>query len=401
MSTSIFDRYLLRISAVSPIHVGTGREYFRYEFHCDVQSRTVSILNIDKLVRKNPVQAALVFKDEKSAPDTATLFRLCWNQKELICNQDQIAGDIAELLANERSTIWEFTKDNAFRPYLPGSSIKGAVRTAIAYWMLKNDPELLNRVKQAVVVKTGSANTPTRMGNPNAVEEFIFRPGGDAKRDLMRLWHFSDSKPLGVDSLSVVAAKRLSSTRLLGFTNFFEVLTKQSGTLELEVLFDQSLAKAGFCEPALLNPFPKTISDLFACINEFTDDIVEFELDYFRNHPERPHTIVIFYENLKQSRKKGKMLLPLGKGTGWIRKTVGLPLREDENFFSRLVEAYKLGKGKGRFKRFPQSREVLAKVVRRNSHQASRGASRTMSSGNRPMFDPSEVFGWAQLEVVK
>ncbi|MEO0082541.1 MAG: type III-A CRISPR-associated RAMP protein Csm5 [candidate division WOR-3 bacterium] len=371
--------YYLKLTPLSPIHIGSGREYFPQEYIPQENPDRILIVDLDQLIQKYPRIADQSFLAEQRTPLWETRAgELVLRDASLVLNSDKTdrhtLQDIKASAKRENvSTIWEFTKTAYSRPYIPGSSVKGAVRTAIAYYLLATSPETFSRLKQVIVAR----NPRIEPGDGSAVEQLVFTDGNGAHDDLMRLWSFSDSSPLDCHkTLTVVQGRRLSSTQPLGFRNWYEALTETSGSLRLCATYDSALASCGAWRPVRPACFPKTIGDIFTCLNRFADDIIAHELAYFRNHPAKPQETVDFYQNLKERRQRGEVLLCLGKGTGWHKKTIGQLLRQDRSsIFKDVVVAYRLGKGRRRFTDFPVSREMAIR-------------------NRRP-----GVFGWAQMSM--
>lgn len=113
--------------------------------------------------------------------------------------------------------------------YIPGSSIKGAIRTAIAYYMLRNKPTQLSDIEQKLQERL---KTPKRVGNSkkslgnelfmkDLFSNFLltyqnreFNPESESNRDFMRGFKVTDSKPLlknGAMNLSCVDEVIISS----------------------------------------------------------------------------------------------------------------------------------------------------------------------------------------------
>ncbi len=379
MSTRATDTYELKLTPLSPIHIGTGREYFPQEYCLVSDPDRVLIVDLNSLIQKYPDIAEQSFAAGRREPLWKTpAGNLVRQDKSLVLYSDKTdrhtAGDIKTYAERgNAATIREFTKTANSQPYIPGSSVKGAVRTAIAYALLSSSAEMFTRFKRAVVL---TDNGRVRQGDKEAVEHAVFGDSGDAHEDIMRVWSFSDSSSLACDrTLTVVKGKRLSSTGPLGYENYYEVLTETSGPLLLRSAFDRALAASGAWTSKTLSGLPKTMKDVFSCLNQFADDIIAYELTYFDRHPAKPQEVVNFYQTLKQRREHGEVLLCLGKGTGWHRKTIGQLLRKDRSsIFRDVVSAYSLGKGQRRFTDFPTSREM---------------AVRARMPG---------VFGWARIE---
>jgi CRISPR type III-A-associated RAMP protein Csm5 len=378
VAETISDNYGVKIKPITPVHIGSGREYFPYEYDPTLEKGRILISDLDLCLCKHPAEAA---KFGEPKPLWKLNPGLLKRHPDLVRNREQIADEIAKELRtsaekDNAATIWEFAKTSESQPYIPGSSLKGAVRTAVAYCLLKDLSEIRNGVRRAVVRKS-QGRLPTG-GDKDAVERFVFRDNGDAKDDLMRLWSFSDSKPLARDgTLSVVLGTRVTRSKKLGFQNYYEVLVANSPEAETAVRFDSSLAGSNYWSGSLFERFPKTLDALRTCIGRFADDIIDYETDYFTEERNQMRgqlkDVSNLYANLRERSKRGEILLPLGKGTGWIRKTVGLLFRKDDlQTFKDIFFAYRLGKRNQPAESFPSSREIV--------------------DGNQ-----LSIFGWAQL----
>jgi len=83
-------------------------------------------------------------------------------------------------------TIREQIKDCYHRPYIPGSSLKGAIRTALAWAMLKDG---VIRLEKGVI-----GDNPR-----NAAKELMKKLfGADPNHDLLRAMHVFDPEPVSV-----------------------------------------------------------------------------------------------------------------------------------------------------------------------------------------------------------
>jgi CRISPR-associated protein Csm5 len=99
------------------------------------------------------------------------------------------------------------------RPYIPGSELKGAIRTAVLAKMLNDDVNLLRQLAQ-------NLRPNMTKGQMNALwqgnEWLLLRRNQndrDAHNDLFRGIAISDSEPLPTDALRIYAAKRLNMRR--------------------------------------------------------------------------------------------------------------------------------------------------------------------------------------------
>ena len=100
----------------------------------------------------------------------------------------------------EGAQLREQLKDLYNRPYLPGSSLKGALRTSLAWygWQARKlQPDRL-------MLDEKRAKFASRR-----YEQELF--GRDPNHDLLRALQVSDSNPVGTDSLMLVNAKVITA----------------------------------------------------------------------------------------------------------------------------------------------------------------------------------------------
>lgn len=99
--------------------------------------------------------------------------------------------------------VWQFMKDAHGNPYIPGSSIKGMLRTALLLNMVLDDAGLraAARVDELATSKSGSANAGKGLSRAAFWKEQPNPGDPSVKNDIMRYVSVSDSEPLSVDSL--------------------------------------------------------------------------------------------------------------------------------------------------------------------------------------------------------
>ncbi|MEM2919114.1 MAG: type III-A CRISPR-associated RAMP protein Csm5 [Candidatus Altiarchaeota archaeon] len=376
MQKNIVRTYRLKIKVLSPVHIGSGKEYYPYEY-CFIGDK-ICIYDFDSFLAKSSSQEILnsIFKEIgkplwKMLSQSQLRYEFCRNVEEISAFTANNLKNWAE--KGNRATIWEFIKNSFNQPYIPGSSLKGAIRTAIAYSILKQHFPLYKEVKEAILIKE---NDRLKHGDKEIIEKKVFCKV-EPQKDVMRIWAISDSGPISREnSLSVIACKRLSKDRLLGFSNYFEVLTENSPEIYSTLSFYPSLINSGIWKKEILELFPKTIDELLNYIRIFSTDIVDYEIKYYKKHPlmRELSSIINFYTEIAKELAKGAIILPIGKGTGWISKTIGLLLKKELSTFNGIFKAYKLGKKGQRPEIFPSSREIICESTKK-------------------------VFGWIKLEI--
>ena len=264
--------------------------------------------------------------------------------------------------------IAEAIKDVYGRPYLPGSSLKGALRTALA-------------VGGAEVLKTDFSRLDRRRSwAAQPVEREIF--GRDPNHDLLRALQVGDSAPVDGTELDLVrvnvfpTAQQTRYGRSQGLDVDVEALRKGT-TLTAAIKLDGTL----FGDDT---PFGQSVekelrfgkrrnwlTNLPAWARMVTGRRIATEIEFFQRRADGRNALG-FYSRLAQTwdrLEENEFLLQVGWGTGWSSKTFGSLLQRDPEEFERLMRDYRLSPQDRRRKAgqpFPKSR----KLVRVGEHPA-------------------------------
>lgn len=137
----MIQRYEVVLTTQSPVHIGCGTKLSKKEYVYYWNSNQVKIIDLVKFFR---------FLDEKKLVDDYQLFAADSYQslgkwfKEKKVNLNQVENLTAYTVKNHANSeddekeIHMFLKDVYGNPYIPGSSLKGALRTAILSGLVKN-----------------------------------------------------------------------------------------------------------------------------------------------------------------------------------------------------------------------------------------------------------------------
>lgn len=339
--------WIVEIEALSPLHIGTGAELMLGYDLVPHRGRTYRV-NEDGLL-----DAMLVRAEEKG---TDVLNRVLMGRPaaELLDISDfdnpalfryVLAGEPAK----REGKIPEQIKDVYDRPYLPGSSLKGALRTLLAwgiYTRIGRKPDLGQlgpRAKYAA----------------HPLEQELF--GRDANLDFLRALQVQDSAPLAEDG-----ALRLEQVQVYPGGTPVEVEAVRAGAVfHLTVAVDEY----GFQEKAArqLGWQGKRawLGQLVTLGKEYARKRLLTEVAFFKAHGS-PQRTLGFYAALVKQVVEGEMaedefLLQVGWGTGWESKTLGSGLlRQDDVAFERMLRDYRMTKERNRQPSdpFPKSRTL-------------------------------------------
>lgn len=339
-----------RFSVITPVHVGSGEKLSQVDVA--IESNRCIVVNIESLLLRlqDNRQALNEFGDEgfnitqflqkfKIAPKSV--------EKYSIHNKDRIPF-------RDRFEIQEITKTGLGSPYVPGSSIKGAIRTVLLWHLFKEEPKrntdtLLDRIL-GLGVKRENAD--------EELERYFF--GHDPNHDFMRVLQVGDVE-FRIPDLKLAESKVLTLTsegsfgwKKMGKKSFASVKPGQATSIYCEVL-EPGAASTGRMkvENFLLdNPLSaKELNfsgkkDLFDGLadkcSQFARAFIDQENAFYESCNMKP--LVEFYTNLRErisQEGNGAFFLHLGWGSGW-RATTGNYL--DDAVLLEFRKLFGLGK---------------------------------------------------------
>jgi CRISPR-associated protein Csm5 len=337
-------RYRLCIQTLSPLHVGAGGE--------DLQRRTPDFLSVNgRLTVIDPDKLTDVLGPQQierliaGVSMTELLEGLDDDQKLALAaySLQDPGGDVM--------TIRPHIKLPGARPYLPGSSLKGALRTALAWAMLADG------VAQVRLRDLGR----NRYWASSGLEKALF--GSDPNHDLLRALHVGDSEGTawqGGLRLAQVAVYSIQHQRALapkGPRYRFHLETIPEGvTFTAEVRRDNFILEPAQVRQLSFGERPEYLLRLPHHANRLAEQLIGQERDFYRRYG--PARLVEFYERLRQTLaeldRDRACLVQVAWGTGWTGKTVGPAL--DEALLTEVKARYRLGR---RDAVFPKTRRLV------------------------------------------
>jgi len=280
---------------------------------------------------------------------------------------------VAVALPNRYEGFTLCLKTPDHRPYIPGSELKGAIRTAVLAKMLNDDVNLLRQLAQ-------NLRPNMTRGQMNALwqgnEWLLLRRNQndrDAHNDLFRGIAISDSEPLPTDALRIYAAKRLNMSR--DVTVFVEAIAPNSETkVTLSVACpDRWLQAIGLTDKAGWLDWAKLTHALY----EHSNAVLDFIAKKFpaREFPQ----VHAKAQKLKEKNKPNEPLVCLGWGQGFLSITMTEPLRQ------KFPTAYET------------LRQALAQAIRQYERTKQNNFPKTIWAALDANSQPSDLFGWVQL----
>ncbi len=375
---------VMTMRIASPLHVGNGNELTPIDIYPG--EGLVHVIDIGKLVNdltgldvsfseiihllKNPQGDAYIWKgymDEfHMKPSNYALYSM------------KVHGE----LGSRSMRIKDFIKQNG-RPYVPGSSVKGAIRTAVLYKVLKEceDSTMAIDIVSRVRINQRSAQEKIKrlardIGRGENLIDFYVRhltqrPQGrhaddllnamvfgmepnkyqgikyEPKRDPLKGLTVRDSNEVGRKHLAVYHVDVIGNQQSIPI--WVEAL-EPGTTTEVEVIVDEELLRLNAGEfNGLLweclrdrgEPWRVFENFLWEAVDEFYEDIIKAELNGLKKFGTWSGNVRKFYSFLKDY---SGHLLRLGWGSGWLTMTVGLLLMREGYKWEIMRKRMGLGK---------------------------------------------------------
>jgi len=338
------------LEVLSPLHVGSG----------DLITPLEYVVVDDKFYR---VDMSAVFRDEEFnveafmeavGRDEERLRFSDFSSPELGKRYERYALALSAAtgkdLESRAGDVREFIKTKE-RPYVPGSSIKGAIRTAMLWNALKEDPGKLRALKNHLrrLMRQDKVNKK-KVGE--YIEKLVF--GKEPHCEVLRALQVSDTEAASIGRLEVYEVRTLTTTpnghRWKGFYTFVEAL-KPGSRLTLRLKLDDFLMRREVASVLEIEDKLWMLEKIPQACNMLAKYTIDGELWFFRKYARELAGVLRFYEDLRSkveallssSGDERSFLFHLAWGVGWHGMTVGSLLKDDAVFFLNLRKAFELG----------------------------------------------------------
>lgn len=389
------ERYRYKLHTLAPVHIGTGETMLPIEFQISDDSMLMWIPELERVFEQRQdlteVFARRLMDTQPSNLTNAMIGGLLagvnfqnpsilkYSTKQPPQKNYGYFGlkTLREQVSQKKnSEVRLAVKSPDYRLYIPGSSIKGAMKTAWAYDYCKKNSKILTDISKV----DGDRKAHALVQNLFQSDE-----GKDANYDLFRVLQIGDTEPVKPeDALYVVAARVLSAAVRPGSKNvpaqwknywiFCEAVAREtthtgSAAMNMELLSDKN-AQRELKWREEQREF--SLQSLCRAVNSFALDICNWEIEYFSKiiqTQERCETesVLKLYrdywkkqlETIFNNASENTCYLSIGYGSGWHKMTVGMLLeRELGDKFKVLREKLGLAKRHTEFD-YPKSRKLI------------------------------------------
>jgi len=365
----------MKLITFSPLHIGDGGELIPFEYIQEDNKIKVYPFDyfIDKLYEtyKDPKDLLPKLIELKEIATNAGLKENLKNYfkraKISIPSKYEITTKVNIPAENNIKT---FIK-NLEGPYIPGSEIKGALRTVFLYGILKKDIKKKNQIltqleqlkpeiKKLTNIYDEREKKMKKKEILNKLSELIenlevkiFRANQkDAQYDLFKAVIISDSSPIFYNELYIDAIKVLNSSRDL--RSYSEVL-KEGLKIKLNGFIDEKIALEGLKRLTIFDEKLKnqniekvTWQFLKESAIDFYLSLIQKEKNFIKNKvngPELKNFLLTQLEKLETTinevKKSSKILIPLriGQHQGYLSITIMQLVKEERpDLFSEVFK---------------------------------------------------------------
>ena len=278
----------------------------------------------------------------------------------------------------EEVEIREAIKGIRDQPFIPGSTLKGAIRTALLGEILSVSDNVYEKSHDHLnkLIEQGPRGNPRREQPARQIETLSF--GADPNRDLFRALQVSDTELLKNDALEIGMAWTLTlnqSNELVQkidrgreYKNFVQqIQAKQHLTFTIKV--DDLLFREREKERLGFNDLQQeALRDIAEVCRSAMDQLMRDERDFFNYYS--LSEIANIYDkliDLNDTLPEGAFLLQIGWGTGYNANTVTALFTNDAESpvdWMDLRERFRLGESRSQRgaydeREFPKTRRIL------------------------------------------
>lgn len=204
-------RYKLNLTVSGLVHIGNGSSYGKKDHFRS--GKKIAILDVRKFsacLSEDQMASYIDFleKETKQDKDGNLQSFLEADAALMALAEKSVAYKVDSPLATARRRsvqyydVFEFVKDAFGNPYVPGSSVKGALRTALLNYLLLENPDDYKSLFDRDAIRN------SRRGNPDRgiVRKVLWRERPDELdssivNDILRYVSVSDSEPLSTGDL--------------------------------------------------------------------------------------------------------------------------------------------------------------------------------------------------------
>lgn len=337
----------LILSTLTPVHIGSGTSYSPSEF-----------LITDKKLHRVDINKLFTILDEKSREELIThledpFFQLGSFLKDKNVQISDIKLYSCDLRSGLPNEVNEHIKTNG-KAFIPGSTIKGSIRTAILYNLFEEKD--VYKISKILELKYWKRTREIQ----NLIDGYF--SGSDRSSSytsFMRFIQISDTntiKEVSINAINVLEAEKSGWTwykrRNRNVILFNETIDeKKEFNFEMKENYEPTIYKdlrLGKKEEVI------DLNKIMELIYNFSSDLIKHEMEFSKKY--NIEFLSDFYRRLKSENSIKSPVLRLGQGSGYLSTTIGLKLKKYPHIFEKVRKSTR---GKSYPYEFPKSRKIV------------------------------------------
>ncbi len=317
----------ITLETVTPVHIGNGEEWSFLDYF--IENGKANILNTDAIFESlNDVQ--IIDNLSKEIEEKIINGQAQINPKEFFGNYIDVSKYIIKRIESDEISgkvkIKKFINQQG-RYYIPGSSIKGAIRTAYFF-------DFFDKKIDTLVDVLKNKNDKFKELN-----QIVF---GEITSDFFKYFHVTDSQFISDSNMKIIKTIRYNNEK-----------NKEGVPICLEAIKEHSIVNF---EIKIDDRSKITIEDIKNSVRNLTTTVCDYET----NNNKNPDFIKNFYNEIK---KNNEIYLNLGFGGGYLVKTIYLLLwkhKKDISLIKNMLPIKKKQKVDA-FYDFPRTKVIYNK----------------------------------------
>lgn len=308
---NFLKNYEFTLTVKGPVHIGSGQTLSKmdYFFYKD----RIYFPNFHKMF--SYIKQMHLINDYESFMYSARNDLTYWlNRKRIISTVAEKCTDYSVALSKlPNLKSWElnaFIKDPYCNPYIPGSSLKGLIRTLLLAKEIVDNPDDFTEIKSEIYeyIKNTSGNIKSKLNNESSnLEKIAFHKLNcsdnrkNAVNDVFKGLIVSDSQPLSTNDLIITQKMDYNVIDKMNYLSYRESLVPNT-QVKFNVTIDTSI-------------FNYTIDDILQAVKLFAEDYYTY-----------------FSSNFRGIKKPTSNTVWLGGGAGYVSKTIMYNLFGDDAY---------------------------------------------------------------------
>ena len=366
---------MFKLEVLSPTHIGNGGKISKLDF--GIRNNHVYIFSLHKIMEgmsEANLNKLISFVESYGENGSFTNMGELLTQEFRLSRWETMCNYIVPLIDTDRGLrdINEHIKTGDHKVYIPGSSLKGAIRTAITYCLLKDrryrfEVERRGETPYMVLIKPNGTRieglTRDRRGNMRSDTEKLEREinkdlfGGSPEKDIFKTLILSDSASkeanncLEVRKVYVANTSSFSKNRrgrvIKMHPEYYECIKKDTVFENIRVKLKENLK-----ETNVASSYRGTINYIEnwkECVYRFSMDLLETEIKFWsseqveknisRAYSGSPHREIVrsfkkdevikHLKKIKEINEPQAPVIRLGKLSGYFAHSAGLLLAQN------------------------------------------------------------------------